>query len=396
MPQRFTVLALLLAGFLFLDPFGLFRPRRTVHRESFESSRLEALGAELEALGQAPDAYLLGMLDDHTVVFLGEFGRIREQVEFVRSILPRLYAEGHTAVGLSHVRAVDQESIDQVILAASFDEEAVRELLFRRKVLWGYREYLELFRTAWELNAGRTEGQDPFQIVGLGARTEYSHVRSAADMEDAAILRRVFPDGLPDEAMAEAVLNFVADTGRGLLVYTGIESSFTRFVDRQYAAAVSLQGIGREGRAGNLVYRELGDRVATVLLHSPWPDSGERGGLSYPLRGLLDALFEQNPVPIGWSLGGTLLAEHPVERGLYVDGRDDIRFGQMTCGYIMLSPLSNYRAVEAIPGFITANNLETAIAEFPGPTPPRASVSGLNNYIRSLAEDVEARLREFR
>ncbi|TVR88402.1 MAG: hypothetical protein EA428_11840 [Spirochaetaceae bacterium] len=396
MPHRFTVIALLLAGVLFLDPLGFFRPRRTVHRAGFDVARIEELSAELEVAGQAPDAYLLRMLDKHPVVFLGEFGRIREQVNFVHAFIPHMYEKGHVALGLSHVRAVDQEDIDQVLAAAQFDEEAARGLLFRRKVLWGYQEYLELLRSAWELNAGREEGEAPFRIIGLGARTDYSHVRSAADMEDASILRQVFPDGLPDEVIADAVLRHVADGGHGLLVYTGIESSFTRFVDWHYAAAVSLQSIGREGRAGNLVYQKLGDAVATVLLHSPWPDSGERGGLSYPLQGLLDAVYEQNPAPVAWSIERGPFSELPVTRGLYVEGGEDIRFGQMACGYIMLGPLANYRAVETIPDFITADNLSTAVAEFPGPTPPRASVSGLNNYIRSLAEDVEARLREFR
>ncbi|MCA1753551.1 MAG: hypothetical protein LC641_02395 [Spirochaeta sp.] len=396
MPRSFTVIALLLAGFLFLDPFGFFRPRQTVQRERFESSRLDVLGAELHAVGQTPDTYLLGMLDSHTVVFLGEFGRIQEQVEFVQEFLPRMYADGHSTLGLSHVRAVDQEHINQVLSAATFEEETVQKLLFRSNVLLGYQEYLELFRTAWELNTGREENQEPFQIIGLGARTDYSHVRSAADMEDAAILRQVFPDGLPDEVIADTVLSFVGDSGHRLLVYTGIESSFTRFVDRQYATAVSLQQVGRTGRAGNLVYRKLGDAVATVLLHSPWPDSRERGGLAYPLNGLLDAVYEQNLVPIGWSLGNTRLAELPVKHGMYVEGADVVQFGQMACGYIMLGPLSNYHAVETIPEFITADNLESAIAAFPGPTPPRASVTGLNNYIQSLSEDVEARLREFR
>ncbi len=396
MPHRFTVIALVLAGVLFIDPLGFFRPRRTVHRAGFDAARIEELSAELEVLGQAPDAYLLEMLSTHAVVFLGEFGRIHEQVEFMNTFIPEMYEKGHVALGISHVRAVDQREIDQLLSAAQFDEEAVRELLFRRKVLWGYLEYLELFRTAWALNAGRKDGEEPFRIIGLGARTDYSHVRSAADMEDASVLRKVFPDGLPDEVIADAVLQYVADSGHGLLVYTGIESSFTRFVDWQYTAAVSLQSIGREGRAGNLVYRELGDAVATVLLHSPWPDSGERGGLSYPLQGLLDAVYEHNPAPVAWSLRSSLFSELPVESGLYVEGGEDIRFGQLACGYIMLGPLSTYRAVETIPDFITADNLDTAVAAFPGPTPPRASVAGLNNYIRSLAEDVEARLREFR
>lgn len=396
MPRGFTVIALLLAAFLFLDPFGVFRPRRTVRRESFEQSHLETLGAELNRAGQAPDSYLLGMLDDHAVVFLGEFGRVREQVEFVGSLISAMYANGHVALGLSHVRAMDQEKLDDLVSAPLFDEEAARELLFRRNPLWGYQEYLALFRTVWELNAARAEGTAPFRIIGLGARTEYSHVRSAADMEDPSVLRRVFPDGLPDEVIADAVLNFVATTGHGLLVYTGIESSFTRFVDRQYAAAVSLQSLGIEGRAGNLVYRELGDAVATVLLHSPWPDSGERGGLGYPLAGLLEEVYERNPSPIGWSLRGTLFAELPVKQSVYAEHDDDVAFGQITCGYIMVGPIAEYHAVETIPNFITANNLETAISQFPGPTPSRASVAGLNSYIRSIAEDVEERLREFR
>lgn len=396
LPRTFSFIALGLAVFVFLDPFGILRPRHRVFRGSFPPERLEQLAQELEQRGRRPEEYLLTMLERHAVVLLGEFGRIREQVEFLRSALPQLHAAGHSVLGLSHLRAVDQPDIDRLLSADAFDRTLAEELLFRRKVLWGYTEYLELLRTAWELNAGRGPGQPAFVLLGLGARTEYSHVRSAADMEDAAVLRRVFPDGLPDEVMADAIMAYTAQADGSMLVYTGIESSFSRFVDRQYAAAVSLQGIGRPARAGVLVYRELGDAVATVLLHSPWPDAGERGGLGYPLEGLLDAVFELRPQPVAWSLAGSAFADIPVEHGLYVEGAERLNFGDMACGYILLAPLSGYSTVASIPGFITAENLERAVSGFPGPTPPRASATGLNDYMRTLSEDLQKRLREFR
>ncbi len=134
--------------FIFFNPFK--RGSSTdVPLPYVRSDVMEELRGYLEEHFTDPVDYLAGMFTDHSIVFLGEFGQIRQQVEVVTRAIPVLYDRGIRHLGIEFALYEDTQRIDAILTAAEYDEEAVREVLFNRMVLWGFREYADLFRAAW-------------------------------------------------------------------------------------------------------------------------------------------------------------------------------------------------------------------------------------------------------
>ena len=48
----------------------------------------------------------------HDIVFLGEFFKIRQNVQLVAALIPRLYAAGVRNLGIEYALSDDQEEID--------------------------------------------------------------------------------------------------------------------------------------------------------------------------------------------------------------------------------------------------------------------------------------------
>ena len=128
-----------------------------------------ALQAELagwfEKNGDTPESYVVGLFSDHDVVFLGEYHRIRHDVLFVQSLVEPLYNAGVRVLATEFGRREDQPLIDSLVTAPEWDEGLAREIVFRQFIWWGYREYVDLYRAAWELNRGLPDGEPVFRIL---------------------------------------------------------------------------------------------------------------------------------------------------------------------------------------------------------------------------------------
>ncbi len=115
-----------------------------------------------ESAWQPPDQYILGAFARHDVVLLGEFFKIRQNVQLVHDLIPKLYAAGIRNLGIEYALSDDQAAIDSLVTAPTWDEGKARALTFDWLVTWGYQEYIDLYRAAWEVNHGLPAGHLPF------------------------------------------------------------------------------------------------------------------------------------------------------------------------------------------------------------------------------------------
>ncbi len=398
-PRLLLIGAFIAAGILILDPFGLMRSGSSPARSELPAEHKARLVDWVEAEARAPEQYLAKLFERRQIVFLGEYGRIREQVELLTSALELLHAAGVTRLGLVHLRVADQTGIDRLISADEFDREQAARLLFNRKVVWGYREYVDLLEAVWRMNREAPPTRSPMRVIGLGMRPDYYHLRSPPDLHDRRKMQSVFTEGVPDRVIADTIEREIIAPGHRALIFTPIEHSFTRYEDRVYREHLRRIGIPENERAGNYIYDQIGDRAATVLLHSPWPDQGSSGGVASPADGAIEALIPLLPVELrrgGIEVATGPLSELPIGSSDYREHYDALTLGELTDGYILLGPIAEYRTVTALRGFITAGNLETAIRYFPGPTPDGATVTGMNAYLERANDEVRRTLRMFR
>jgi len=319
---------------------------------------------------------------------------VKQDALLVQSLIEPLYEAGVRVLATEFGRREEQAKIDSLLGAPEWDEGLAREIAFRQSVFWGYREYVDIYRSAWTLNQGLPDGARQFRILGMNDSPDWSFVKSEADRNDVAIMRQVW-GGTSEGDWADVILAAVG-SGEQVLVYSGIHHAFT-----EYRQPIVIDGEFRRFdsslRCGNHVFAALGKRAVTVFLHAPW--SGPEGygsRVRHPADGIIDALMlAEGPYPVGFDLDEGPFGELRVEDAVYRHGYEDFKLADFCDGWIYTKPISEYAGVTPIPEWVNEGTLELARAQSPNPGFRQASVEEFNEGIAQDAE-IHRRWRHLR
>ncbi len=113
------------------------------------------------------EIYLVRQFNDKDVIFLGELHCIKEQVEFVGSMIPVLHKNGINLLFSEFARFKDTRRIDSLITARTFDKKLAARIMFDDSWDWGYQEYVDIYFSAWQTNQMLKPHEKPFRIIGL-------------------------------------------------------------------------------------------------------------------------------------------------------------------------------------------------------------------------------------
>ncbi|MBN2070140.1 MAG: ChaN family lipoprotein [Candidatus Krumholzibacteriota bacterium] len=354
-----------------------------------------AISAELQkemenwfaANGRAPGDYVSGLFNDHDVVLLGEMHRFKHDELFVQKLIPRLHAEGVNLLATEFARRTDQALLDSLVLASRWDEDLGREILFEGFMPWGFREYLDIFRTAWKVNSERPAGRPPFRVIGVNNTLKYEHFKSEADWNDPEVWKLVAGDQTEAD-WALPVIEAVR-SGEKVLVHCGIHHAFTGF--RQPVVVDGRFERFSQGRFGNHIREAIGERAVTVALHAPWSSAaGYNSEYVHPANGRIDAFMLSRgggPFEMGFDVAGSPLGDLPIGNAVYGHGYDPFTLSTFCDGYIYTKPVSRYEPVTYIEGWINDSNLERAHAVAMNPLWREFSVEQLNAGCKSYMED---------
>ncbi len=372
--KRNTVLVVLVvvaAFFLFLNPLQWFGGRGN-RRLAPSPAVLNPVLQFAEASWRSPADYVLASFDQHDVVLLGELFKIRQNVALVHDLIPRLYAAGIRNLGIEYALSDDQPEIDALLTAPSWDEKRAREVTFHWLVTWGYQEYIDLYKAAWDVNHARPAGAPPFRIVGLNVKQNWEYLKTQKDLSDPAALARIFSNGVPEAHMADVIDREFTRRGQKALVFCGTQHVFTRYRSRAYEKNAADMKLPEVRRMGNIVFSRVGPRVFGIALHAPWPDPAQKTGLAWAADGSLDALIDALPPGKkegGWDLAGTPLGALPLGRSSYAEAGAASTLGDVFDGYIVQGPIAQYTMVTPIPDFVSPDAAVTAGLQFPGVKP---------------------------
>ncbi len=327
----------------------------------------------LDEHAASPEEYVASKFAHHDIVFLGEYHRIRHDALLVQNLIPVLHRTGIHNLGLEFLAAADQDDIDRLLAADTYDDSLARDLFWRAWPWWGFREYVDILRVAWELNHSLHEGAGRFRVLGLNARQDWSHVWTEEDRANPEVMSRVWPEGESDAVMAETIRRDILSHGGKALIYAGINHAYTRFrqpvVDETTGELVRLVNT----RMGNLIADEIGERAFTIFLHSPWPSAaGYAAPWVYPADGIIDAFFLGIPEPqrrVGFDVAGSPIGRLPGGASLWSLSTPDFRIEHYCDGWIYQMPLSRYEGVTAIPDWFNEQNRLDAIAQLANPDP---------------------------
>lgn len=314
------------------------------------------LAKYLEKHGRSPEEYVVSKFVDHDVVFLGEFHRIRHDALFVQRLIPRLYAAGVYTLGIEFGARAEQSRVDALINAPAYDEGLARDILFRYDVTWGYREYEDLYRAAWELNHRLPPDAHRFRVLNLNYAPNWP-----ALTEDPQSRRLLWPQGSADEFMARTILEEVVLHGEKALIYSGCNHAFTRFHQPRRGNGTVLFATER---MGNLVYAKIGNRAFNIYLDAPFPVEYEANTWTWPAGGAIAraaALASRSSV--GFDVAGSPFGTLP-DRSVYSLGTPDFRLAMFCDGYVYMRDEGD-ETIACDPLFVTPENLADAISRYP-------------------------------
>ncbi|HYW84110.1 MAG TPA: hypothetical protein VFB30_12680 [Spirochaetia bacterium] len=393
-PARNTVLiaAAALAGIiLFINPLQYLRGNAGgVSRPAADTAVVASLLSYADSHWRSPEDYVVSSFESHDVVFLGEFFKIRQNVQLVQALIPRLYKAGVRNLGIEYALSDDQAEIDALVTGPAWDEARACAITFDWLVTWGYQEYIDLYKAAWQLNHGLPRGAKPFRVVGLNVRQYWEFLKTNKDLGDPQVVARIFAGGVPDGHMADVIDREFLQRREKALVYCGTQHIFTRYRSGEYEKNAAAMKLPEIRRAGNIIHEKIGARAFSISMHAPWPDKNQKNGLAYPAEGVIDALIIALPADkrnAGWDTAGTPLGALPVRTGSYPEGAAGMTLADLFDGYIIQGPIAEYTTVTPIKDFVRPEDADQAARNFPGvkTTPP--TVAQVNQAIQ---DDVQA------
>ena len=310
-----------------------------------------------------PAGYLLKQFENHKIIMLGEEHRVREQLEFVMELIPKLYKSGIRNIGMEFGCYELQGALDSLVCSDFYDEAAAREMMFTYNVAWPMKEYTDIYYKVWQLNQGLSGDEPRFRIINLSYQYDWSAFKGIRTIGNAL---KIFPKGPIEQFRARVVEKEVMSCNEKILILTGTPHAFTRYA---YTVYDNLEeGLCRYIRKdfGHLLYAAYGDDVITVLFHQPFYKNGYPAAVS-PCDGAVEKYLEQNfGHPVGLDLSGHEVGSFKVNSD-YSFGYKDLRLRDLADGYIYLKPLHRLHGASLDKKFIEGYPYEKVIEQFPDP-----------------------------
>lgn len=329
-----------------------------------------------------PEDYVIDKFKTNDVVLFGEHHLVRENLLFVQQLVPALYQNGIYNLGMEFGASELQDKLDQLVNAEVYDETLAREIMYAYNVTWAYREYIDVYKAAWKLNRSLPPAARKFRILNLSYI--YHWERFAGRTPES--MKAVFPKGTADMYRAAIIEKEIFGKNEKLLALVGTPHAYTRYGSAYFKYnGDNFYDYDRDW-LGNRLYRNHPGKVFNILLHQ---DFTKKVGDAYvpvsPADGAIEKLMEaRGNKPAGFDLLNTPIGKLP-DNSLHAVGYEGFTLEQLFDGYIFLEPLRQLEGCTVIEGFVTEENLQHTLEQFPDPDwhEPVMTLEDVNKFIRN-------------
>ncbi|MGB7296086.1 MAG: hypothetical protein WBC70_10900 [Candidatus Aminicenantales bacterium] len=317
----------------------------------------------LDAHVSDPLAFVARKFEDYDVVLLGEIHHRKQDVEFIKALIPYLYKRsGVDIIGWEFGASDLQNEVDALVDAPEFDERKAIWILRTSKVYWNCQEYLEVFRVIWRLNRDLTPGRGRVRFLQLdyvrNERKQYSPDPKVRKEEKKRLLDR-------DRHMADIMDKEVLQKGKKALWYSGLHHAFTKYRQPRF---FFRHRTGNKRRAGNFLFDRYPGRVGTVALHAP--AMSRLSILSdlfpslfsikfyFPFGSVIDKVYAGRKQPFAFDTGGSPFGELKDNYSYYsVDHWGGLKLKDFCDGYVVPCSFAESEAVSSIPDWIPSEDV---------------------------------------
>jgi hypothetical protein len=350
------VMGIILGVILFLvAAYAVFNTPFVSEYKRLTQTDLEQFSSYLGTHASDPREFVSEQFKTHDVILIGEMHRRLQDVEFVKSLIPYVHETNHvTVVGWEFGASDFQGEVDSIVNAPRFDEKKAISVMRRSSWFWNFEEYLDIFRTVWEINSTIPAQAEKIRFLQLGSDYNERLLRAPDRTVRETEARRF----MYDKKMAEIIEQEVLLKGKKALWYSGVHHAFTHY---RQPLIFFLRKTGDERRGGNFLNDTYGDRVYMIALHAPAMNrwlllsdiipSLQTVLLSsyYPFGGVLDKVYDIRKQPFAFDAATSPFGLLQDNYSYYsFDHWGAIRLKDYCDGYIVLCSFKEARPVHPI------------------------------------------------
>ena len=283
-----------------------------------------------------PNEYVTSKFADHDLVLLGETHEVKDNCEFVASLVAPLYKAGVRTLCSEFICSRNNSRLAELVTAKAYDEAAVVDM-FRSGPwpTWGYQEYMDIVRAVWSFNRSLPAEAEPFRMLGIDS--DWKQIDILAK-EPSARMKTVLAR---EEHMVAVIESEVFMKGRKALLHIGFAHTVRQ--GKRVAAELALSH---------------GKRMYQVCMHHEMPGTGSASRFT----GFIEEVVAMAKVgSVGFDVAGTPFCALRDDQGQYFQmlGRNST-FQDFAEGYVFLKPIKELKSVTWVKGFIVSDTFSEA------------------------------------
>jgi predicted alpha/beta superfamily hydrolase/uncharacterized iron-regulated protein len=326
---------------------------------------------------KTPTEYIIEKFSTYDLVILGEDHAIKDNLDFVASMIPQLYKAGVYNLGMEFGASEMQSKLDSLINAPQYDEQLARDMIYFYNVGWAYKEYPGIYKAAWKFNKSLPAKAKKFRIINLSYQYDWSKYEQVRTPESMA---KVFYKGTPDKYRTERIEKEILAKNEKALLFVGSVHAFTKF-KMGVPNTVTVLSMNNDnfsykhdfyyyddGFLGNRLYKKYPERIFNILLHCAlYSIPGDKASDGSPANEAIEAIMKDMKYkPVGFDLMNSPLGNLR-DFSIYSQGYKDFTFGQMFDGYIFLKPFDQMTGCTIDSLFFKNKSWEETRKQIPDP-----------------------------
>jgi hypothetical protein len=398
----FKVLLAFVAGLLLLaSVYVAYNTPLTPKVRKLSKQELRTYTESLDAKLSEPLQFVADKFESHDVVLIGEMHWKKQDVDFVKKLIPYLYQTKGIKVFAWEFGASDfQNEVDSLVNAPEFDRKRAIALSRRTYFAWNFEEYLDIFRIIWEINQTIPSDQEKFRFLQLGSDYNPRKLHS----KDPAIRMKEILRWAYDEKMGRIIEAEVIKKHKKALWYSGAHHAFTKY--RQPLFLFLKAG---DVRGGQYLYARYPERIYMILLHFPYLGRwtlfrflvpsllGRKLTYTYGFRAAFDQIYRDYKKPFAVDAKNPLFGDLKDNHSYYsFDKWRGLRLSEFCDGYVVPGAISEMEPVALVPDWVT-NDAELEEVKSILPAEDAARIKDVPALLKYIEEETGwAQVKELR
>lgn len=282
--------------------------------------------------------YIIQLFGKHQIVIFGEEHNVKEHKDFVIDLIPRLYHEaGVRYIGWEFSWYSQNEQLEEIINAPTYDVNAVLQLARERNPDWNSKEHWEIIKAVWKLNKSLKSESEKMRLIGVSDYVDIpgSYVliktKSTNSPEFQEMLKKhIDHDGHTARHVEEEIMQ---KKQKGFLFF-GMGHDWTQY---QYPPEASF-GISYKPM-GKYLKEKHGDKIFQIRVQA----SSDPSIINQVMK-------HRNHNSVGFNMQESPFASILVP---VYEGAPDVPWSKLAEGYLYLGSRASFHRNTPIKGFVT-------------------------------------------